>query len=37
MKALYARDQLPEIQNVRGLSFVGAYLGYGFHEDGFRR
>ena len=26
---------LPEIQNTRGISYVGAWTKYGFHEDGF--
>jgi len=36
LAALSARDKMSEIQNARGLSFAGAYLGHGFHEDGFR-
>jgi len=35
LAALHARKQMVEIQNVRGLSYAGAYLGHGFHEDGF--
>ncbi|KZW00435.1 FAD/NAD(P)-binding domain-containing protein [Exidia glandulosa HHB12029] len=30
-----AQEMLPSIQNKRGLSFVGAWTKYGFHEDGF--
>ena len=26
---------MPTIQNVRGISFAGAWMRYGFHEDGF--
>ena len=33
--AVIAQRQMPKIQNVRGISFAGAYLKYGFHEDGF--
>jgi uncharacterized protein len=33
---LKAQTRLPEIQNVRGLLFAGAWTGYGFHEDGLR-
>ncbi|KAJ2972196.1 hypothetical protein NUW58_g9236 [Xylaria curta] len=33
--AVQALEQLPKIQNKRGISFAGAWTGYGFHEDGF--
>ena len=33
--AVVAQRQIPLIQNKRGISFAGAYLRYGFHEDGF--
>ena len=29
-----AQKFLPQIQNRRGITFVGAWSGYGFHEDG---
>jgi predicted NAD/FAD-binding protein len=31
---LAAQKRLDEIQDRRGLSFVGAWMGWGFHEDG---
>ncbi|EIW73400.1 hypothetical protein TREMEDRAFT_14364, partial [Tremella mesenterica DSM 1558] len=31
-----AQKHLHLIQNKRGISFAGAWTGYGFHEDGFR-
>jgi len=34
-QALISQNQMHTIQNYRGLSFAGAYLRYGFHEDGF--
>ncbi|KUJ09822.1 NAD/FAD-binding-like protein [Mollisia scopiformis] len=34
-KAVRAQKQLPCIQNVRGISYAGAWTNYGFHEDGF--
>ncbi|KAI1438648.1 amine oxidase [Xylaria sp. CBS 124048] len=30
-----ALERLPNIQNKRGISYAGAWTGYGFHEDGF--
>ena len=34
-KAVQAQARLPSIQNVRGVSYAGAWTKYGFHEDGF--
>lgn len=34
-QAIQSQLQLPSIQGTRGISFAGAYLSYGFHEDGF--
>jgi predicted NAD/FAD-binding protein len=34
-KAVRAQEQLPHIQNRRGISYAGAWTKYGFHEDGF--
>lgn len=33
--AVSAQKQLGRIQNTRGISYCGAWTGYGFHEDGF--
>lgn len=33
--AIRSQDLLPTIQNNRGISYVGAWTKYGFHEDGF--
>ncbi|KAI0439791.1 FAD/NAD(P)-binding domain-containing protein [Xylaria telfairii] len=33
--SVQALEQLPKIQNKRGISYAGAWTGYGFHEDGF--
>ena len=33
--AIQAQKMLPAIQNVRGISYCGAWTKYGFHEDGF--
>ncbi|KAM3520791.1 hypothetical protein NHJ13051_006639 [Beauveria bassiana] len=33
--AFRAQRELPQIQNKRGISYVGAWTNYGFHEDGF--
>ncbi|KAJ7094716.1 FAD/NAD(P)-binding domain-containing protein [Mycena belliarum] len=33
--AVRAQKMMPAIQRTRGLSYAGAYLKYGFHEDGF--
>ena len=33
--AVRALEQLPRIQNKRGISYAGAWTGHGFHEDGF--
>lgn len=34
-EAVAAQRRLHEIQNRRGITFAGAWTGYGFHEDGF--
>lgn len=34
-KVIQAQRRLGEIQNKRGITFAGAWTGYGFHEDGF--
>ncbi|KAI0974793.1 FAD/NAD(P)-binding domain-containing protein [Xylaria arbuscula] len=33
--AVQALEQLPRIQNKRGISYAGAWTRHGFHEDGF--
>jgi hypothetical protein len=33
-KAIHAQGLLPSIQNTRGISYAGAWVHYGFHEDG---
>ncbi|KAG6810159.1 hypothetical protein H0H93_015147, partial [Arthromyces matolae] len=33
--AIHAQEKMASIQGVAGVSFAGAYLRYGFHEDGF--
>ena len=33
--AIRSQDLLPSIQNVRNISYAGAWTKYGFHEDGF--
>ncbi len=35
VQAVEAQGEMHLIQNKRGISFAGAYLKYGFHEDGF--
>ncbi|KAH8175459.1 flavin containing amine oxidoreductase domain-containing protein [Sarocladium implicatum] len=34
--AVMAQKQLRNIQNTRGISYAGAWTGFGHHEDGFR-
>jgi hypothetical protein len=34
-QAIHSQLEMPSIQGTKGISFAGAYLGYGFHEDGF--
>ncbi|EGG12382.1 amine oxidase, partial [Melampsora larici-populina 98AG31] len=35
-ESVAAQDKISEIQTKGRMSFVGAWTGYGFHEDGFR-
>ena len=35
IQAVRAQDRLESIQNSRGVSYCGAWIKYGFHEDGF--
>ena len=34
--SIIASHRLPDINGVSGVTFAGAWMGYGFHEDGFR-
>ncbi|KAI0372269.1 FAD/NAD(P)-binding domain-containing protein [Pilatotrama ljubarskyi] len=34
-EAIRAQSEIPSIQRTRGISYAGAWLKYGFHEDGF--
>ncbi|GJE88773.1 hypothetical protein PsYK624_048590 [Phanerochaete sordida] len=34
-QAVQAQDLMASIQNIRGIGYAGAWLKYGFHEDGF--
>jgi len=34
-QAVQAQNEMYKIQNTRSISYAGAYLKYGFHEDGF--
>ncbi|KAI0667621.1 FAD/NAD(P)-binding domain-containing protein [Trametes maxima] len=34
-EAIRAQSDIPSIQATRGISYAGAWLKYGFHEDGF--
>jgi hypothetical protein len=34
-EAVRSQRRLAFVQNVRGISYAGAWTGYGFHEDGF--
>ena len=33
--AIRSQNLLPRIQNIKGISYAGAWTKYGFHEDGF--
>ncbi|KAG8752513.1 hypothetical protein FRC14_006981 [Serendipita sp. 396] len=35
VEAERSQRRMPKIQNTRGVSYAGAWMGYGFHEDGF--
>lgn len=35
LQAIHAQREMHRIQNTRGISYAGAWMNYGFHEDGF--
>jgi predicted NAD/FAD-binding protein len=36
LPAIQAQDQMPQLQGQQHTWFAGAWMGYGFHEDGFK-
>ena len=35
-QTMIAQKRIPEINGTNSISYAGAWMGYGFHEDGFR-
>jgi predicted NAD/FAD-binding protein len=36
LPAIQAQGQMPQLQGQQHTWFAGAWMGYGFHEDGFK-